>query len=266
MENENTTEETTAPAAAELKLKLVASGRDPRTQERRRVTQPRRRTFWIGEMYISGNISYDVTLEWCKKNFTALVEKISEGTVILQHSYDNFVDPRELHTLCFGTGDEQAELIESNIEETEQRSADAIAETEAALAFALAQEPVDPTADTEAPAPAAEEAPQEVVAEELPPEATSEPVTAEEEPTEEVIDFEAMAAAAAATEAAHVELREESSEEPVMDQAEAEPAQDEEPAPEPEEAELEEPAGEEVVEAPVATETKAAKKNKKKGR
>jgi hypothetical protein len=227
-----------------MKLTLIGAGRHPRTKELRRRTHHQRRTFWIGPLHIAPQKKFAVNAEFCAKHYDAIVSGIKNGTVLVQHAFDKFVNPEELKTLCFGTPVEQDILLEQNAAElaaaeaiaaaeAEAKAADVVAETETALTAELETAAADIStfdpalvaqldAAIEAELAATPEAP---VVEEAPAAPAEEPV-AEQPVAEEAVEAEP---------AAEPVMEEAAPAEPVAEEAVAEePVAAEEPAVEPE--------------------------------
>ena len=123
-----------------MKLTLIGAGRAPQTKELRRLTQPRRRSFFVGPLQITPQKRIDVTVEFCRKHFTTIVPAIQNGTLLVRHNRDRFVDPAELKTLCFGTEEEQKALLEQNEAELKAQADAVIEETQQALQDGLGAE------------------------------------------------------------------------------------------------------------------------------
>ena len=123
-----------------MKLTLIGAGRAPQTKELRRLTQPRRRSFFVGPLQITPQKRIDVTVEFCRKHFTTIVPAIQNGTLLVRHNRDRFVDPAELKTLCFGTEEEQKALLEQNEAELKAQADAVIEEAQQALQDGLGAE------------------------------------------------------------------------------------------------------------------------------
>lgn len=101
-----------------MELHLIGAGRHPRTRELRRQTRHQRRSFWIGPLHVSPQKRFTVNTEFCAKHYDQIVVGISNGTVLVQHVRDKFVDAEELRVLCFGSPKEQDDLLAANAEQT----------------------------------------------------------------------------------------------------------------------------------------------------
>lgn len=103
-------------------LFLIGAGRDHKTLELRRKALHPRRTFYIGALHISPGLKFPVNVEFCKKNFAAIVAKINEGNLFVKYKHDTFVTPMELEALCFGSEATKAayEKIATTIPKTKE--------------------------------------------------------------------------------------------------------------------------------------------------
>lgn len=128
-----------------MDLQLIGAGRHPKTKVLRQRTQPSRRTFWIGTLHIAPQKRFPVTVEFCKNYFDQIVAGINNGTVLVQHQHDKYVNPEELKILCFGNSAEvEAELARAkaaqDAEEAERVAAQAEMEQKALQAAKDAEE------------------------------------------------------------------------------------------------------------------------------
>lgn len=93
----------------EKQLYILGAGRHPRTKLLRAQRGHQRRTFYIGELHVQSGKRLPVSVEWASRYFNTIVKHIKDGTVLMHYGLDKFVDPEELHALCFGTAEEKAE-------------------------------------------------------------------------------------------------------------------------------------------------------------
>lgn len=78
------------------KLFLLGGGRHPTTKTARRLHRFERRVFRIGDVPIRPNRRKDVTLRFVLDHLQEVIAHIKDGTLIVQHDADNFVDVEEM--------------------------------------------------------------------------------------------------------------------------------------------------------------------------
>jgi len=81
------------------RLYLVGGGRHPTTKTARRAARFERRVFQIAGITIRPNRRKDVNPAFIEKHLDAILEHVKDGTLIVQHRHDKFMDEAELRAL-----------------------------------------------------------------------------------------------------------------------------------------------------------------------
>lgn len=82
------------------KLWLLGGGRHRATRDLRRAARFKRRAYYLAGMIIRPGRKVDVTPHFIADHLDEILKRLGEGTLLIQHRGDHFVDEDELRAIC----------------------------------------------------------------------------------------------------------------------------------------------------------------------